>query len=162
MRKNKQKCFYYFVMVLLFSLIGCSSKEAKSSIVINEKEQQVEFNLLKDSEIEDINILKSQTNNGHLITNRSLTSNETLIKDIVKTIKDGSPIKSQFDEKAKKSSIEMEVNFKNGSKETLLVLINDKDKVSVVKESGEGYRLKDDAPKVVVDFILSKERSKSN
>ncbi|MGG2066817.1 hypothetical protein [Bacillus sp. S14(2024)] len=150
----KQLLYSFFVSMLIFSLIGCSSNTSKTSGTNNTKQEKTELMMLKDNEIENIQLLKSKKENDKLVTIKGLTSDESLIKDIVKTIKDGSPIKSHLDEKAKKSlNAEMEISFKNGSKETLSVIINNKE-ISVVNESGKGYMLKNDAPKSVVDFFL--------
>ena len=154
----KQLFYYFFVSILVFSLIGCSLNTSKTTETNNTKQIKNDLMIFKDNEIENIQLLKWQNENNKLTTTKSQTSNESLIKDIVKTIKDGSPTKFHLDEKEKKSlNAEMEVNFKNGSKETLSVLINDKNEISVIKESGEGYRLKNDAPKLVVNFFLTEE-----
>ncbi|MFI8705473.1 hypothetical protein ACIGHG_00045 [Bacillus sp. NPDC077411] len=148
----KQLFYYFFASILIFSLIGCSSHTSKTELMI-----------FKDNEIEHIKLLKSQNDDGHLITSNAQTTNESLIKAIVKTIKDGSPIKSRLDEKEKKSLHgEMEINFKNGSKEILSVLINDKNEISVLKESGEGYKLKDNVSKLVTGFFLGSRELEKN
>ncbi|WP_242218242.1 hypothetical protein [Bacillus cereus group sp. BfR-BA-01380] len=146
--------YYFFAIILIFNLIGCSSNTSKTS----ETNDTTELMILKDNEIENIKLLKSQTAKEDFIITKHQTSDDSLIKDIVRTIKDGSPVKSQLSEKEKKSlNTEMEVNFKNGSTETLFILINDKKEISVIKESGYGYKLKEDAPKLVVDFFSKKE-----
>ncbi|MDC2866310.1 hypothetical protein [Bacillus sp. BP-3] len=150
----KRLLYYLFAIMLIFNLIGCSSNTSKTS----ETNNSTELMILKDAEIENIKLLKSQTAKEDFIITKHQTSDDSLIKDIVRTIKVGSPITSHLNEKAKKSlNREMEVNFKNGSTETLFILINDKKEISVIKESGDGYKLKNDAPKLVVDFFFKKE-----
>lgn len=148
----KQLLYYFFACALIFSLIGCSSNTSKTSTTNNTKETKTEMMVLKDNEIDNIKLLKSQNNNS--ITTNTQTSNENLIKEIVMAIKDGSPTKVDLDEKSKKSTkTNMEVNFKNGSEETLLILNNDTNEVSIVDESGKGYKLKKDTSKLVLDFL---------
>ncbi|HDX9579708.1 hypothetical protein M3215_22065 [Bacillus cytotoxicus] len=144
----KRLHYYFFAIILIFSLTGCSLNTSKTNAT-------TELMILKNTEIENINLLKSQTNKENFIISKDQTSDSSLIKDIVRTIKDGSPTK--LNEKEKKSlNVEMEVNFKNGSTETLFILINENKEISVVKESGDGYKLKGDAPKLVVDFFMKK------
>lgn len=147
----KRLLYYFFAIILISSLIGCSSKTSETN-------DSTKLMILKDTKIESIKLLKSQTNKEDFIITKHQTSDDSLIKDIVRTIKDGSPVKLHLSEKEKKSlKTEMEVNFKNGSTETLFILINEKKEISVIKESGDGYKLKEDAPKLVVDFLFKKE-----
>ncbi|ENQ3106475.1 hypothetical protein SAMN04488168_104125 [Bacillus sp. 491mf] len=150
----KRSLYYFFAIILIFCLNGCSLITSKTS----ETNDTTKLMILKDTKIENIKLLKSQTNKEDFIITTHQTSDDSLIKEIVRTIKDSSPVKLQLSEKEKKSlNTEMEVNFKNGSTETLFILINDKKEISVIKESGEGYKLKEDAPKLVVDFFFKKE-----
>lgn len=147
----KRLLYYFFAIILISSLIGCSSKTSETI-------DSTKLMILKDPKIESIELLKSQTNKEDFIITKHQTSDDSLIKDIVRTIKDGSPVKLHLSDKEKKSlKTEMEVNFQNGSTETLFILINEKKEISVIKESGDGYKLKEDAPKLVVDFLFKKE-----
>ncbi|WP_439740985.1 hypothetical protein [Bacillus pseudomycoides] len=153
MRKNM--CLFMIILVFL-SLIGCSNitSSSKTSSSTEQKEEKETSIVFEKKQIKEMNLVRIDQDN----ISKAGTDNEDLVNQIVTAIKAGTSKKISLDKKARDAvHANMEVIFKDDSKESLLVWVNDKNNIIIAKDvdkgSVQGIQIHGDVPKIVLNFL---------
>ncbi|MCX2825747.1 MULTISPECIES: hypothetical protein [Bacillus] len=153
MRKNM--CLFMIILVFL-SLIGCSNitSSSKTSSSTEQKEEKETSIVFEKKQIKEMNLVRIDQDN----ISKAGTDNEDLVNQIVTAIKAGTSKKISLDKKARDAvHANMEVIFKDDSKESLLVWVDDKNNIIIAKDvdkgSVQGIQINGDVPKIVLNFL---------
>ncbi|AIK38459.1 MULTISPECIES: hypothetical protein [Bacillus] len=153
MRKNM--CLFMIILVFL-SLIGCSNitSSSKTSSSTEQKEEKETSIVFEKKQIKEMNLVRIDQDN----ISKAGTDNEDLVNQIVTAIKAGTSKKISLDKKARDAvHANMEVIFKDDSKESLLVWVDDKNNIIIAKDvdkgSVQGIQINEDVPKIVLNFL---------
>ncbi|PEO47600.1 hypothetical protein CN559_13475 [Bacillus pseudomycoides] len=153
MRKNM--CLFMIILVFL-SLIGCSNitSSSKTSSSTEQKEEKETSIVFEKKQIKEMNLVRIDQDNS----SKAGTDNEDLVNQIVTAIKAGTSKKISLDKKARDAvHANMEVIFKDDSKESLLVWVDDKNNIIIAKDvdkgSVQGIQINEDVPKIVLNFL---------
>ncbi|PEI92088.1 hypothetical protein CN679_13270 [Bacillus pseudomycoides] len=158
--KEIRKNMYLFILVIVFlNLIGCSNitSSSKSSSSAKQKEIKETLMVFEKKEIKEIKEITLININQDDIS-KAGTDNEDLVNQIVTAIKAGTSKKISLDKKARDAvHANMEVIFKDDSKESLLVWVDDKNNIIIAKDvdkgSVQGIQINGDVPKIVLNFL---------
>ncbi|MED1595170.1 MULTISPECIES: hypothetical protein [Bacillus] len=153
MRKNM--CLFMIILVFL-NLIGCSNitSSSKTSSSTKQKEEKETSIVFEKKQIKEMNLVRIDQDN----ISKAGTDNEDLVNQIVTAIKAGTSKKISLDKKARDAvHANMEVIFKDDSKESLLVWVDDKNNIIIAKDvdkgSVQGIQINEDVPKIVLNFL---------
>ncbi|PEK71252.1 hypothetical protein COM57_02485 [Bacillus pseudomycoides] len=153
MRKNM--CLFMIILVFL-SLIGCSNitSSSKTSSSTEQKEEKETSIVFEKKQIKEMNLVRIDQDN----ISKAGTDNEDLVNQIVTAIKAGTSKKISLDKKARDAvHANMEVIFKDDSKGSLLVWVDDKNNIIIAKDvdkgSVQGIQINEDVPKIVLNFL---------
>ncbi|WP_257137714.1 hypothetical protein [Bacillus pseudomycoides] len=153
MRKNM--CLFMIILVFL-NLIGCSNitSSSKTSSSTKQKEEKETSIVFEKKQIKEMNLVRIDQDN----ISKAGTDNEDLVNQIVAAIKAGTSKKISLDKKARDAvHANMEVIFKDDSKESLLVWVDDKNNIIIAKDvdkgSVQGIQINEDVPKIVLNFL---------
>ncbi len=148
-------CLFMIILVFL-SLIGCSNitSSSKTSSSTEQKEEKETSIVFEKKQIKEMNLVRIDQDN----ISKAGTDNEDLVNQIVTAIKAGTSKKISLDKKARDAvHANMEVIFKDDSKESLLVWVNDKNNIIIAKDvdkgSVQGIQIHGDVPKIVLNFL---------
>ncbi|WJE51703.1 hypothetical protein QRE66_20800 [Bacillus cereus] len=153
MRKNM--C-WFMIMLVFLSLIGCSNitSSSKTSSPTEQKEEKETSIVFEKKQIKEMNLVRIDQDN----ISKAGTDNEDLINQIVTAIKAGTSKKISLDKKARDAvHAHMEVIFKDDSKGSLLVWVDDKNNIIIAKDvdksSVQGIQINEDVPKIGLNFL---------
>ncbi|MDR4326484.1 hypothetical protein FOS08_11230 [Bacillus pseudomycoides] len=148
-------CLFMIILVFL-SLIGCSNitSSSKTSSSTEQKEEKETSIVFEKKQIKEMNLVRIDQDN----ISKAGTDNEDLVNQIVTAIKAGTSKKISLDKKARDAvHANMEVIFKDDSKESLLVWVDDKNNIIIAKDvdkgSVQGIQINEDVPKIVLNFL---------
>ncbi|MBJ8028123.1 hypothetical protein JDS96_09260 [Bacillus cereus group sp. N21] len=148
-------CLFMIILVFL-SLIGCSNitSSSKTSSSTEQKEEKETSIVFEKKQIKEMNLVRIDQDN----ISKAGTDNEDLVNQIVTAIKAGTSKKISLDKKARDAvHANMEVIFKDDSKESLLVWVDDKNNIIIAKDvdkgSVQGIQINGDVPKIVLNFL---------
>lgn len=143
-------------MLVFLSLIGCSNitSSSKASSSTEQKEEKETSIVFEKKQIKEMNLVRVDQDN----ISKAGTDNEDLINQIVTAIKAGTSKKISLDKKARDAvHANMEVIFKDDSKGSLLVWVDDKNNIIITKDvdkgSVQGIQINEDVPKIVLNFL---------
>ncbi|EEM09620.1 hypothetical protein bmyco0003_35960 [Bacillus pseudomycoides] len=141
---------------MFLSLIGCSNitSSSKTSSSTEQKEEKETSIVFEKKQIKEMNLVRIDQDN----ISKAGTDNEDLVNQIVTAIKAGTSKKISLDKKARDAvHANMEVIFKDDSKESLLVWVDDKNNIIIAKDvdkgSVQGIQINEDVPKIVLNFL---------
>ncbi|MDR4918137.1 hypothetical protein RGU76_25080 [Bacillus pseudomycoides] len=141
---------------MFLSLIGCSNitSSSKTSSSTEQKEEKETSIVFEKKQIKEMNLVRIDQDN----ISKAGTDNEDLVNQIVTAIKAGTSKKISLDKKARDAvHANMEVIFKDDSKESLLVWVDDKNNIIIAKDvdkgSVQGIQINGDVPKIVLNFL---------
>ncbi|OOR53795.1 hypothetical protein BLX05_05355 [Bacillus pseudomycoides] len=148
-------CLFMIILVFL-NLIGCSNitSSSKTSSSTKQKEEKETSIVFEKKQIKEMNLVRIDQDN----ISKAGTDNEDLVNQIVTAIKAGTSKKISLDKKARDAvHANMEVIFKDDSKESLLVWVDDKNNIIIAKDvdkgSVQGIQINEDVPKIVLNFL---------
>ncbi|EOP66954.1 hypothetical protein KOW_01733 [Bacillus cereus VDM006] len=155
--KGIRKNMYLFILVIVFlNLIGCSNITSSSKSSSSAKQKGIKETLMvfEKKEIKEITLININQDD----ISKAGTDNEDLVNQIVTAIKAGTSKKISLDKKARDAvHANMEVIFKDDSKESLLVWVDDKNNIIIAKDvdkgSVQGIQINGDVPKIVLNFL---------
>ncbi|WP_309440298.1 hypothetical protein [Bacillus pseudomycoides] len=144
------------IILVFLSLIGCSNitSSSKTSSSTEQKEEKETSIVFEKKQIKEMNLVRIDQDN----ISKAGTDNEDLVNQIVTAIKAGTSKKISLDKKARDAvHANMEVIFKDDSKESLLVWVDDKNNIIIAKDvdkgSVQGIQINEDVPKIVLNFL---------
>jgi len=144
------------IILVFLSLIGCSNitSSSKTSSSTEQKEEKETSIVFEKKQIKEMNLVRIDQDN----ISKAGTDNEDLVNQIVTAIKAGTSKKISLDKKARDAvHANMEVIFKDDSKESLLVWVDDKNNIIIAKDvdkgSVQGIQIDGDVPKIVLNFL---------
>ncbi len=139
--------------------MGCSNfSSSKPTDTKNQKENTTIQ--LKEKDIQEIKLNSTEKDK----TSKSMTDNEETIKAITEAIKTGTPKEITLDKKTKDSiHTNMTVTLKNDSEEHFLIWINDKNEITIAKdtekEHTQGILINNKDSKLINNFFTNKKQS---
>lgn len=144
------------IILVFLNLIGCSNitSSSKTSSSTKQKEEKETSIVFEKKQIKEMNLVRIDQDN----ISKAGTDNEDLVNQIVTAIKAGTSKKISLDKKARDAvHANMEVIFKDDSKESLLVWVDDKNNIIIAKDvdkgSVQGIQINEDVPKIVLNFL---------
>lgn len=156
MQKTKKILSLCSLSILFLVLIGCSNTSSSKPTETKEQKENTTIQL-KEKDIQEIR-LDSTKKDSH---SKSMTDNEELIKAIKTAIETGTPEEITLDKKTKdKIHANMTVTLKDDSKEQYLVWINDKNKITIGKDTEkkhiQGVSINNKDSKLINSFFVNK------
>lgn len=159
MQKTKKILSFCSLSLLFLILIGCSNFSSSKPTDTKNQKESANINL-KEKDIQEIRLDSTKKDN----LSKSMTDNEETIKAITTAIKTGTPKEITLDKKTKDSiHTNMTVTLKNDSEEQYLVWINDKNEITIVKdtekEHAQGILINNKDSKLINNFFANKKQS---